>query len=277
MSEDMLTERRQWYHCFPEGTIEFNLVTRIVVVGMLGALAVLPESQHVLVINGLVGTLWFDALLIIWWAVQIGMDLETSIAPSGTPAPQARRRALVCAGWAALPTLPALLLLAPWADLIINDEAARIRAMTVLVPVLSTCFVVSLFLATWALKRLRLGAVGWVVLWLIPVLHLLALHRIIRSTQARIQHRRAETGLNSDERHMMGGSLIAADIIWLLSLIIWGVLVVRSWQDSAFTISPMGKILVILGTVMVAVFSAVQLSLMERLQQQFLGLINRKN
>ena len=83
MSEDMLTERRQWYHCFPEGTIEFNLVTRIVVVGMLGALAVLPESQHVLVINGLVETLWFDALLIIWWAVQIGMDLETSIAPSG--------------------------------------------------------------------------------------------------------------------------------------------------------------------------------------------------
>jgi len=75
----------------------------------------------------------------------------------------------------------------------------------------------------------------------------------------------------------MGGSLITGDIIWLLSLVPWLVLVMKATQDSAFTISTGGKALIILGTVLVAVLSAFELSLMERLQRQHLGLINRKS
>jgi hypothetical protein len=74
----------------------------------------------------------------------------------------------------------------------------------------------------------------------------------------------------------MGGSLVAADVIWLLNLLPWLLLVLKSWQDSAFIIRPAGKILIIVGTVLLAVFSAVQLSLMERLQRQFLDLISEK-
>lgn len=274
MTENTLTQRRQWYQCFPEGTIEFNLVTRVVALGIMGALAVLPESQHVLIKNGLIGILWFDALLIIWWAVQIGTDLETSMDPARISPHEAHRRSLVFAFLAMLPTLPALLLLAPWAQLVIRNEASRASWMGILVPVLSLCFVVSLLLATWILKRLRIAAAGWTLLWLVPVFHLLALHRVIKTFQSRIQNRRTDMGLQPDERHAMSGSLIAADIVWLLSVIPWGVLVVRSWGDSAFVIGLPGKMLIVVGTVMFAVFSAVQLSLMERLQRQFLGLIN---
>jgi len=277
MSEEMLTRRRQWLQCFPEGTIEFNLVTRILVVGMLGSLAVLPESQHRLVLTGLVGVLWIDYLLILWWVVQLGTDLEMIIDRPGQSAPQSRRRDLVYAFWASLPTLPALLILAPWSELIIREEASRITLMRILFPALAVCFIVTLLVAMCVLNRLRLAAMGWILLWLIPVFHLLALHRIIKAIQARIRNHRLDTGLGTDERYVMGGSLITGDIIWLLSLVPWLVLVMKATQDSAFTISTGGKALIILGTVLVAVLSAFELSLMERLQRQHLGLINRKS
>ena len=272
----MLTQRRQWFQCFPEGTIEFNLVTRIGAIGMMGAFAVLPENQHILIANGLVGALWIDFLLMIGWTVQLGSDLETIIHRPEEPARQAHRRSLFCFLWAALPTIPAMLILAPWPEVIIRNEASRVSLMRILDPVLGVCFMVSLALAMRAVKRLQLAAGGWIFLWFFPVLHLLALHRIIKATQTRIQRHRLDTGLGPDERHLMGGSLIAADLLWLSSLVPWLILTLKSWQDSAFIVRPMGTILIIAGTVMFAILSAVQLSLMERLQQQFLGLIHRK-
>jgi hypothetical protein len=276
MSEDALNHRRQWFECFPAGTIEFNLITRVLAVGTLGALAVMPESQHLLILNGLAGILWADFILLIWWTVQLGNDLITAIESPTEFRSWAHRRSLICAFWCILPTLPALLLLAPWAAFIIQNEALRAKTSAILIPVLAIGFVASLPFAVRAMRRLQLANTLWSFLWFIPILNLFVLHRIIKSTQNRIQHHRLEAGLRPDE-HVMGASLIAGDVVWLLTLIPCAVVLLKRLQSSEFVNDPAGKALIVLATVLFAVFSIIQLALMERLQRQFLSVIVRKH
>ena len=115
MTNELLVERRKWFRVFPEGTLEFTIITRVLALLMLMALAVVSGLQRPLVLMALGAILWVDYALLMWWAIEVASDLQLL---SGAPdaAAHSTRRSRI---WlqAVLPSIAALVALMPWASL----------------------------------------------------------------------------------------------------------------------------------------------------------------
>lgn len=274
MNGEKLVERRKWFRVFPEGTLEFLIITRVLALMMMMALAIVGGTQRPTVLIGLIGILWIDYALLLWWVVQVAMDLRFVAGESPDDA-QAGLRARV-AVTAILPSIAAAMALLPWDGVVLVITGARHEGtlLTILPVIAAVGFIALLFPAYRALRSIGLGSSVWTVLLLIPVLHFVALHRIAGGLDVRIREQLRGRGLRDEDMRSASASLIAADVIWVLTMLPWAAVVViaisRGWPvGGAFKIGP------ICGTLLAAVFSIANLAALESVQRQIVALVRK--
>jgi len=272
MNDDFVTERKKWFRFFPEGSIEFLLITRVLALLLLAALAVISSPQRPAVLVALAFLLWVDYVLMLWWVIQLATDLD-DLFQEVPPNPNvAHRRRTRTALLAVLPSVAAVLLLAPWLDVLNAFHPSSLFRETlprVMLPVLGSLFIIFVFIAQYALRRIRLGPALWTLLLLVPVVHWFAMHRLLSPLQKRIQERYGER--DDASGHPEQGpsiSLILADVTWLLSILPWGIVIVLALQDCSWS-----PVVPLCGTMLASVFAVADLAAMERLQRQFVGLL----
>ena len=113
MSGSILEQRKRWYRYFPEGSLEFLVATRVLAVVLLLAMVVMHDVQRPVILTALIGVLWFDYVLIVWWAICMTLDLDLLAGQNPTASETAAR------GWviglkACLPSVAAAFGLATW-------------------------------------------------------------------------------------------------------------------------------------------------------------------
>ncbi|GMV97146.1 MAG: hypothetical protein AMXMBFR83_15050 [Phycisphaerae bacterium] len=268
MNDSTLARRQAWYRLFPEGSIEFLLVTRIILVTALLALAAFQRVQRHVVLAGLFGVLWVDYVLVTWWLVQMAGDVQT-LGAGGEAVDQARpapwRSALV----ACLPATAVLLLAAPWPSLVIRDPATRARITGVLLPVLAILYVASVPFAQRALGRLAIGPGLWRWLLLVPIVHWFALHRLLAKLNERLRLMRPAGGQTDAEGP--SPALPLADAAWALALIPWSLVVVEALRDA-----PISRFLGPCGAILAAVFLIADVAVLESTQRRFLVVLGAR-
>lgn len=274
MNGDRLVERRKWFRVFPEGTLEFSIITRVLALMMMMALAVVGGTQRPVVLVGLLGVLWIDHVLLLWWAIQVAMDLRF-VSGKAQADGSARVRARV-AFVAALPSVAAVAALMPWEGLITLLKGTRPESgLWMAVPVgAAVAFFAMLVPASRALRTIELGSSGWTVLLSIPLLNYFALHRIAGGLDVRIREQLRGRGLQESDETGPSAALIAADVTWVLSVLPWlvviGVAVIRGWPvSSAFKAGP------VCGTLLAAVFAIANLAALESVQRRIVTLIRK--
>lgn len=274
MNGEKLVERRKWFRVFPEGTLEFLIITRVLALMMMMALAIVGGTQRPTVLIGLIGILWIDYALLLWWVVQVAMDLRFVAGESPDDA-QAGLRARV-AVTAILPSIAAAMALLPWDGVVLVITGARHEsAILKILPVIAALGFIALLLPAYrALRSIGLGSSVWTVLLLIPVLHFVALHRIAGGLDVRIREQLRSRGLRDEDLRSATASLITADVIWVLTMLPWAAVVViaisRGWPaGGAFKIGPIS------GTLLAAVFSIANLAALESVQRQIVALVRK--
>jgi len=274
MNGERLLERRKWFRVFPEGTLEFVVITRVLALMMLMALAIVGGTQRPLVLVSLIAILWIDYALLLWWVVQVAMDLRSVSDPAGAE-DSAGSRARV---WtvAALPSVAAAVALVPWYQLMTVLTGTRPEGnLTTLLPaVAGLAFLLLLWPACQALRRIDVGSPVWTILLLVPLLHFFALHRIGSGLDVRIRGQLQSRDARSEAQRGGTGAMMAADVTWVLSILPWvliiGVVVVRGWPTSrAFKIGP------VCGTILAAVFAIANLAAMESVQRRIVALLRK--
>lgn len=273
MSSERLVERRKWFRAFPEGTLEFMVITRVLALLFLIALAVVGGTQRPFVLIGLVGILWVDYVLLLWWVVQVAMDLQC--VSEGSEAGDSSDRRVRIGVRAALPSVAAAAALLPWSKLMMVVTGSAVPALTNTLPaVAGVAFCLLLVPAYRALRRVELGAPLWTMLSLVPVVHYFALHRIGQGLDRRIEEQLRARGERPESIHSAAPAFIAADVSWVLSILPWaviaGIVLVKGWPaGGAFKVGP------VCGTVLAAIFAIANLAAMERVQRQITALIRK--
>jgi hypothetical protein len=230
-----------------------------------------------------VGVLWCDYALVLWWAIQVRLDLD--LVAGGQPSCP-RRWALALKAF--LPSIVAACVLAPWPSA--YGFAARImpglaaqggpqssayhRLSLIGFAIAAIAFVAFAILAYRALQGIRLGKPLWIVLAFIPGIHWFAFHRIAADLGTRIQEQQAQR--TPDKPQPTGStSMAAADVTWALCALPWLLVVmitiIRAWPGSG----GQGPIAVLpfCGMLMAAVFAIADLAALERVQRQFVPLV----
>ncbi|GMU24173.1 MAG: hypothetical protein AMXMBFR13_42500 [Phycisphaerae bacterium] len=254
---------------FPEGGIEFVIVTRVLLVFGLLALAVIRETQRPLVLLALSGVLWVDYLLTLGWAVQMAMDIEElqeGVSNSGA-APNNHR--LLTIVLAALPSLFALLILAPWPERVWGVSTTREAIMSVLMPTLIVLYGLTVIVAAVALRRVDLGSLVWTALLLVPVLHLWALNRIVAHLGRRLKDisPAPKEGADDDGPNV---SIVLADITWLLAVLPWIYITIQVARNVITS-----RLTPTCGTLLVGLFVVAQVAAMEGVQRRFVETVRR--
>jgi hypothetical protein len=273
MTADRLLERRKWFRVFPEGTLEFMIITRVLALLMLIALAVVGGAQRPFVLVGLAGILWVDYALLLCWVVQLAMDLRC--ASDGQGAHDTPRRRTTVAVQAILPSMAAVTALMPWGSLmrvVTGNPSPALAAM--ISAAAAIVFVALLWPAYRALRSIELGSPIWTILFLIPLLHFFALHRLASGLDARIHGQLRSRGERVEPTHSASMAVIAADVMWVLTILPWavivGIVLVNGWPaHSAFKIGP------VCGTMLAALFAIANLAAMESVQRQIVTLIRK--
>ncbi len=276
MSEDRLAQRRNWYRFFPGGSIEFVIVTRVLALLLLLALAVVPGTQRPTVLLALAGVLWIDYLLIIWWAIQVTTDLDALFADPPPSADVLRRRRIRAAILGALPATAALVILAPWPSFVLPSEPARAATIRmVLIPLLGVLFVALLVPAHRALRRIQLAPPRWTLPLLIPIVHWFAMHRLLIHLHARLRLRSQERGMPTTDDPGPAPAVILADLTWVLSILPWGILLVVVLLRGEWPSGVLYSAVPSCGTAVAALFAISDLAAMENVQRQFVALIRK--
>lgn len=275
---DTLQQRQRWFRSFPDGTLEFLLVTRLLAVFLLLALAAMRESQRPMVLLALALVLLADYVLMIWWAVQTAADLDSlSARPSADPpapvpaAPEPKPRRLQAVALACLPAVVAFVALAPWPDFAISNAVAREGVVRVLRPAGSVAFVLALIVGYWGLRPIRLGPPVWTILLLVPCVHWFAMHRLVSHLRSRLDACRRATGETVTEGPAV--ALAFADVTWLLAMIPWVVLIIAG-MSRAPGFNWRG-FLAPCGAGLTAVFAIADMAALEGLQRQVVATIRR--
>ena len=275
MSENSLEHRRNWYRFFPEGSIEFLSVTRVLALLLLLSLAIVPNTRRPAVLVALAIVLWIDYLLILWWVVQLATDLNALFAQPLPGAKVLRRRRIGAAILGALPATAALFILAPWPHFLTTSEAARLAMTRVTVPIFCVLFVALAFVAHRALQRIQLGRPQWTLLLLVPIFHWFALHRLLTSLHARVRQRSQASGKLTDDDPGRGPAVIIADVTWVLSVLPWGILVILTLMAGEWPRTMPYSATPGCGTILAAPFAIADLAAMENLQRRFVALIRK--
>jgi len=291
MHEDILHQRQRWFRFFPEGCLEFLIATRALALVVLLSLLLLRQAQRPLLLTGLVGILWVDYALMVWWAVQTAMDLVLCAArqdrtlpgaPSGTDATmfERRRDRRYVALQVMLPSIVAAILLAPWLpflDIIFPGlQASTAGAVLWWVnPAMVVVFVVLVVAAQRPLRKIGIASGPWTVALMIPVLHWVALHRLAVVLENRIEACRGRPAGDSDGTAPRSTplSVALADALWVIMVLPWLVFLVLVVVQDRWPESPPWTMLPFCGTILVALFSVADLAALERVQRRHVELL----
>lgn len=267
MTDETVIQKRNWFRYFPEGSIEFNAILRVLAVLLLIALMIVGGTQRPTVLVALAAILWADAVLLIWWFVQTSTDLDMLADP---PVPRNPRAVFLVA---MLPSLVAALLLAPWPAMFFPMRATRSLVQAVGLPLLGFAYIVTVLLAQRALQRIRLARPCWTLLLHIPLAHWFAGHRIARAIDARIRQRAPQSGSTPPGTAPSGG-LIFADVLLAIVALCW---IVAALSGAHST--PLTRIMYTAGHVggilFGALFAVVNVAMIERVQQAFVALLRK--
>ncbi len=278
MDNPLLTQRQRWFSYFPEGSIEFLLLTRVLALLLLLSLAIVTSIQRPAVLVALTGVIWLDYVLTVWWAIQIAADREELLRdPTAAPQPndsrRRRRRTLI---WACLPATVVAVAVAPWPAVlnmytpgVVLSEATFARVgLPTLVPV----YLVLLVLGTRALVHARLGPIVWSMLILVPILHWLALHRLLAVMRVRLHELDpGEQGAAPGGRQS-NAAVAVATVTWFLGVLPWAVLAAATLVRDQFP----SAIFPFCGTLLTAVFAIADLAALEQVQRQFVSLLRKR-
>jgi hypothetical protein len=272
MNGDMLVERRRWFRVFPEGSLEFTIITRVLALILLMALAVVGGTQRPLVVVSLTVVLWVDYALLVWWAVQVAMDLEEVV---NRPAEDTPGRRAIIGIQAVLPSVAAVAALAPWGRMLATSAVGSVAPLRSLPIVAGLAFLVLLVPAYRALRKIGVGSPLWTGLLLVPILHWFALHRIAADLDRRIDGQLRTMGQEKASRRP-GMALAVADVTWVLSVLPWAIVVayslIRGWPSGgAFKLGP------VCGTALAALFAIANLAALEGVQRQIVTLIRKSS
>lgn len=283
---DTLLQRQRWFRSFPEGTLEFLLVTRLASVFLLLALGVMREAQRPMVLVVLAIVLLVDYALMIWWAVQMAVDLNMLCGrPDGSSAPQTealnsdadtgadpcgpRQPVALVALLACLPAIILCLTLAPWPELVLAHRTLPAALTRVLLPVAGVLFLITLVLGYRALRRIRLGPPLWTVLLLVPFVHWFAMHRLLGHMRTRLETYQRGRGETPTEGPILAVPI--ADVSWFLAVVPWvivaGLRLAKGLWSNYFP--PCGAALV-------ALFAVADVAAMEGFQRHFTAVLRRQ-
>jgi len=271
MTKDTLAQRRNWFRYFPEGTLEFLVITRVLAVLLLIALMIVTATQKNMVLIALSVLAWADYLLVSWWLVQMTTDLDDLLQEPDPQDPNAHRRPVTTTVLSALPSCAAFLILAPWAQVFFGSGGSRETITRVLIPVFFLTFLVLSAFAQRELKRIKLGPPIWTLLFLIPGLHWLALHRLVGGLHERLRQRGGQEGESTEKQKIGGGmEILVADVTWVMAVLPWFIVVCLSVVKTDSGDATAQNIGMLCGTFMVIVFVIADLAAMETLQQRFI-------
>jgi hypothetical protein len=268
MTSERLLERRKWFRVFPEGTLEFTIITRVLALMMLMALAIVGGSQRPFVVTALIVILWVDYALLIWWVVQVACDLRLVSGELIDPRRQTR------AGITALlPSVAAAVALIPWAG-VAKFAGISMGFVPVWLPAVAAILYLLLLLPAYrALHRASVDSRLWTFLLLIPLVHWFALHRIVARLGFRIQQGLRERG-ESSQAVGASAALTIADFTWVFSMLPWvvvaGMSLLRGWPAGG-----MSKFGPVCGTILAAVFAIANLAALEGVQRQMVALLRK--
>lgn len=273
MSEDKTTihERRTWFHYFPEGTLEFSVITRVLVVIALLSLAALKGSQRTYALVGLCGFLWVDYILAIWWVIQTHTDLSLlagKTADDEARITRSRRHALVLG---AAPATLLMIAIAPWPVVVHLNQHASI--ITVLFGAL---FLLALAPAIRQLRSIGVEPAGWIPLVLIPVLQWFGVHRLLAKLHDRLDDLVSASGAPRDVPPTRGTIGALADVVYILAVLPWLILAGYALARGAWPASGVGQILPVCGTLLTAVFCVLDIAALEAVQRRFIAVVARK-
>jgi len=266
--EDNLTRRRTWFRYFPEGTLEFLLVTRVLALLLLAGLTVVRGSQRPAVLLVLGVILLLDYLLVLWWGIQLVTDLRDAASPGSMNAQEARQYRLRSLLIVMLPSIAATLVLTPWPEFFIADPVARERLTGIIIPLFALVYLATLFPAWKRLSSLGCGHPVWSALFLIPGLHWLALHRLIGEWQARLDRQLASARLPADPPSHSG--LLFSDVAWFLTMLMVGTLLYLSFSGRAAQLLTLAHIA---SAGLAPLFAIGEVALMENVQRRYLAML----
>src|SRR4030095_16365697 len=113
MIDDNLSQRKSWFRYFPDGTIEFTVITRVLALMFLAGLAMVSIAQRPTTMTLLWAIIWVDYALVLSWAIQINVDLENLSQTAPVSAELCKQRRVQELFWLAIPSILILLLIIP--------------------------------------------------------------------------------------------------------------------------------------------------------------------
>jgi len=275
MSSNALSERREWFKYFPEGTVEFVLVARVLLLILLVALAFVRATQRSIVLLAFGGVIWVDYVLMLWWAVQMAGDMENLFRDSPLPADVVRRQRVWALMVGILPSIIACLMLLPWPEFIFKAESSRTAFIQIMLPLLGVLYVVFVYTGQRALGKMSLGSARWIVLLLIPIVHWWAFNRLMKGLQLKLAEKMQERDQPSVDDRGLDVLLRVSDITWLLSILPWGVILILALSKSFWPSSFPYVAIPLCAIVLAVVFCIVNLAAMEYIQRRFVAAIRK--
>ena len=248
MSQDSLQQRRSWFRFFPEGSLEFVVVTRILVMLLMLMLMIVTGTQAPFILMALLGMLWVDHMLTLSWTVQL-----------------VGRTLLIVA----LPITLAFAAIAPWPEILFPVGLARGAANNAIKPLLVVASVLSLLPAYRQARSLQLGPAVWTLAYLLPLLHWLGIHRLLAPLDRRLLSRfRAEP---APEDVGPGTVAAAADVLWIICVLPWLIMAILAFTRGPSAAGGMaGRLACVCGVLLFGLYSVVDLAAMEKVQRRFL-------
>ncbi|MGQ9649564.1 MAG: hypothetical protein ACUVXJ_05610 [Phycisphaerae bacterium] len=275
MSQNNLEQRRNWFRFFPEGSLEFVVITRVLALLLMLMLTIVKGTQVPLILLALLAMVWLDHMLTLSWTVQLATDLASfaeNLLPQTDQKPVRFGPTLLLV---ALPITLAFAAIAPWPAVLLPPGAPRDTANTVLKPLLGLASVVALLPAFLRARMLQLGPAHWTFAYLLPLLHWVGIHRLLDSFDTRLlnQLRPSQAAEEPGPAALAAG----ADVLWIMSVLPWLLMaVLASPLEPAASGGMAGRLGCVCGTLLFGLYSVVDLAAMERVHKRFLQLIRSR-
>jgi len=285
MKDNLLRERQRWFQFFPEGSIEFLLVTRVLALLLLLAL-MLMRLQRSAISVALVTVLWVDHAIMLWWLLQLAMDLaaisaqnvsDESVKPVQQHASRWRVAFLIM-----LPTILAAAILAPWPAMLHNVLTSSSDSLfgiliTYRIPILAVAFVASILMAQRVVRKIQLEPFVWTVLMFIPGFHWLAIQRLSKHLRHRIV---ACQTLGVDKTIDKAAkatplAMTIADATWVLMILPWAAVVVFVLATGRWPKEFPQVMMPSCGILVAAGFAVANIAALESVQRQFVDYLRR--
>jgi hypothetical protein len=269
MPQPTLSQRRLWFRYFPEGSIEFTIITRVLIfLGLLASASVGTERIRYYFLVATCGALWLDYALTLWWLIQVHADLrqfEPSEQADASRSVPSRAWTLIIS---LIPSIIFFLIITPWPLLLVGSFETRGMIYRFVLPILALALIAAIVLAQKVLQRIEVKPALWRFLILVPIIHWLALNRLIFVLHRKISQKSGlQTGeINEDAPHT---AVVLADITVPLAIFLWMIPLALWISRGVWPGHPLITILPIGGTIFLSVALIAELAAMEHVQNRF--------